>query len=190
MAESQRIKARVIKRGHARAEGGKLVRYRKGDFLLVTARELKAFSNVLAEVSPSEAAQAEQDAAASAGTQGASGSSAAGGGGAETVILRTDGPTLAEYVAAGYLAENYPPHGYASREPVVVIDETPAPGAEAAADAADLAIEARRQRVREAPDVQALRIIAEEFAVKVNKSWGVDRTREFLLLELSHSDGG
>lgn len=31
--------------------------------------------------------------------------------------LRTDGPTLAEFVAAGYLAENYPPEGYAEREP-------------------------------------------------------------------------
>jgi hypothetical protein len=33
--------------------------------------------------------------------------------------LRTDGPTLAEYVAAGYPAETYPPTGYAPRaEPV------------------------------------------------------------------------
>lgn len=29
--------------------------------------------------------------------------------------LRTDGPTLEEYVAAGYLAENYPPAGYAAK---------------------------------------------------------------------------
>lgn len=29
--------------------------------------------------------------------------------------LRTDGPTVSEYVAAGYRAENYPPQGYASR---------------------------------------------------------------------------
>jgi len=29
---------------------------------------------------------------------------------------RTDGPTLAEYVAAGYSAEAYPPQGYASKE--------------------------------------------------------------------------
>ncbi len=28
--------------------------------------------------------------------------------------LRTDGPTLEEFVAAGYLAENYPPAGYAA----------------------------------------------------------------------------
>jgi hypothetical protein len=34
-------------------------------------------------------------------------------------VLRTDGPTLAEYVAAGYPAETYPPTGYAPRaEPV------------------------------------------------------------------------
>lgn len=29
--------------------------------------------------------------------------------------LRSDGPTVAEFVAAGYLASNYPPAGYASR---------------------------------------------------------------------------
>lgn len=29
--------------------------------------------------------------------------------------LRLDGPTVAEYVEAGYLAANYPPEGYASR---------------------------------------------------------------------------
>ena len=29
--------------------------------------------------------------------------------------LRLDGPTVAEYVKAGYLAANYPPEGYASR---------------------------------------------------------------------------
>ncbi|MGA0564165.1 hypothetical protein ACO2RV_17100 [Ancylobacter sp. VNQ12] len=29
--------------------------------------------------------------------------------------LRADGPTVAEYVAAGYLASAYPPDGYASR---------------------------------------------------------------------------
>jgi len=28
---------------------------------------------------------------------------------------REDGPTIAEYVAAGYYAANYPPEGYASR---------------------------------------------------------------------------
>lgn len=30
--------------------------------------------------------------------------------------LRTDGPTLAEYVAKGYDAANYPPAGYAAKE--------------------------------------------------------------------------
>jgi hypothetical protein len=41
---------------------------------------------------------------------------------AEPVALRTDGPTLAEWVAAGYAAENYPPHGYAPKDAA-----TPAP---------------------------------------------------------------
>jgi len=29
--------------------------------------------------------------------------------------LREDGPTIAEFISAGYPAANYPPHGYASR---------------------------------------------------------------------------
>lgn len=29
--------------------------------------------------------------------------------------LKKDGPTVAEFVAAGYLASNYPPEGYESR---------------------------------------------------------------------------
>lgn len=33
----------------------------------------------------------------------------------DTDKLLEDGPTIAEYVAAGYLASNYPPEGYASR---------------------------------------------------------------------------
>ena len=46
--------------------------------------------------------------------------------------LRTDGPTVAEYVAAGYLATNYPPHGYASRstsEEIAALTMPPATGA-------------------------------------------------------------
>jgi hypothetical protein len=35
--------------------------------------------------------------------------------GADENGLRTDGPTVAEYVEAGYQASNYPPVGYASR---------------------------------------------------------------------------
>jgi len=35
--------------------------------------------------------------------------------GADADGLRTDGPTVAEYVAAGYKASNYPPDGYSSR---------------------------------------------------------------------------
>lgn len=33
-------------------------------------------------------------------------------------VLREDGPTVAEFVEAGYLAANYPPAGYASRSTV------------------------------------------------------------------------
>lgn len=32
-----------------------------------------------------------------------------------SAVLRTDGPTVEEFVAAGYQADNYPPEGYASR---------------------------------------------------------------------------
>ena len=34
----------------------------------------------------------------------------------EKTTLRTDGPTLKEYLAAGYSADSYPPTGYAARE--------------------------------------------------------------------------
>jgi hypothetical protein len=41
---------------------------------------------------------------------------APGGHGTATAApLRQDGPTLAEYVAAGYSAETYPPRGYAAK---------------------------------------------------------------------------
>ena len=36
--------------------------------------------------------------------------------------LKLDGPTIAEFVASGYLALNYPPEGYASRSSQEEID--------------------------------------------------------------------
>lgn len=36
--------------------------------------------------------------------------------------LKLDGPTIAEFVSAGYLAVNYPPEGYASRSSQEEID--------------------------------------------------------------------
>lgn len=36
--------------------------------------------------------------------------------------LKLDGPTIAEFLAAGYLAVNYPPKGYASRSSQEEID--------------------------------------------------------------------
>ena len=51
--------------------------------------------------------EADEHAAASAGTH------ASGEG--ESEKLRTDGPTVQEYVAAGYKAVYYPPSGYASK---------------------------------------------------------------------------
>lgn len=37
-------------------------------------------------------------------------------------VLREDGPTVAEFVEAGYLAANYPPEGYSSRSSQEEID--------------------------------------------------------------------
>jgi len=34
---------------------------------------------------------------------------------ADTDMVQDEGPTVEEFVAAGYLAKNYPPDGYASR---------------------------------------------------------------------------
>ncbi|MEI5996817.1 hypothetical protein H3V53_06265 [Paraburkholderia bengalensis] len=50
--------------------------------------------------------------------------------------LRTDGPTVAEYVAAGYQAVNYPPQGYASRSTAEEIAAAVKAQAEAAPPAA------------------------------------------------------
>lgn len=44
------------------------------------------------------------------------------GKGAKGEELRQDGPTVAEYVAAGYFAEKYPPAGYASKSTQAEID--------------------------------------------------------------------
>lgn len=51
--------------------------------------------------------------------------------------LRDDGPTIAEFIASGYPASKYPPHGYASKSTVeeiaaAVADETAKAAAEAA----------------------------------------------------------
>ncbi|NBF13085.1 HeH/LEM domain-containing protein [Pseudomonas sp. Fl4BN1] len=40
----------------------------------------------------------------------------------DTNGLRLDGPTIAEFVAAGYLAASYPPEGYASRSSQEEVD--------------------------------------------------------------------
>lgn len=43
-------------------------------------------------------------------------------GGQAALVLRDDGPTVAEFVEAGYLAANYPPEGYTSRSSKEEID--------------------------------------------------------------------
>jgi len=59
-----------------------------------------------------------------------------------TNTLRDDGPTVAEYVSAGYLAANYPPEGYASRSTpeeieAAIMAQKDAGGDDDAAKAAD-----------------------------------------------------
>lgn len=55
--------------------------------------------------------------------------------------LRQDGPTISEFIAAGYKAENYPPNGFASRstpeEISVAIAAEGKSGAEKAAPAVE-----------------------------------------------------
>ncbi|RUW55604.1 hypothetical protein EOA32_00875 [Mesorhizobium sp. M1A.F.Ca.ET.072.01.1.1] len=54
----------------------------------------------------------------------------------DPVALRDDGPTIAEYVAAGYPASKYPPQGYASKS---TDEEIAAAVAKETADKTDLA---------------------------------------------------
>lgn len=57
-------------------------------------------------------------------------------------VLRDDGPTIEEYVSAGYQAANYPPAGYASKsstEAIAAAIETQASAAAALAVAAEAA---------------------------------------------------
>lgn len=77
--------------------------------------------------------------------------------------LRTDGPTVGEFVAAGYRAENYPPQGYASRsnddEIQAAIDAQNAAAAAAAAAAL-----AQAEAEAKARDEAAAKAKAEEDA--------------------------
>lgn len=56
----------------------------------------------------------------------------AAGDASKTAELRTDGPTLAEYVEHGYDASTYPPAGYAVR--LATPSAAPAPTDEATAE--------------------------------------------------------
>lgn len=65
--------------------------------------------------------------------------------------LRQDGPTIADYVAAGYKASSYPPHGYVSRstsEEIAV-----AVAAETAADKAGPVVGSETEVEKAAPVV-------------------------------------
>ena len=70
----------------------------------------------------------------------------------EPAPLRLDGPTLEEYVAAGYKAWGYPPKGYAS-----VPSRTDAPVREPVVSRADAFAEKSKQAVRDAISAQPFR---------------------------------
>lgn len=69
--------------------------------------------------------------------------------------LREDGPTVAEYVARGYVASNYPPEGYASRstpeEIAAAVDEHQRAADAAAAVSASKVAPAVKNKMMPAP---------------------------------------
>ncbi|MER8560177.1 hypothetical protein [Mesorhizobium sp. M0578] len=85
------------------------------------------------------------------------------------VALRDDGPTVTEYVAAGYSASQYPPHGYASRSTAEEIAEAAkAEAAKAKADekAAKAAAkaEAEKAKMRDAILADLMKLSDEDLA--------------------------
>lgn len=118
--------------------------------------------------------------------------------------IRKDGPTVAEYVAAGYLASGYPPKGYASRS---TEDEIAAAiAAHAAAQPINPTVEQRSDDAAQGEQVagfdsaiqpedaqtlpaddglgqlsaEQLHDLAKERGVKVHHAAGADKVREAL----------
>lgn len=79
------------------------------------------------------------------------------GGGWDKNSLRTDGPTIAEYIAAGYPATNYPPHGYSA---VSSADEI----------AAAIAATAAPSDLVSADDRDALKLMADSMGIEYRKN--------------------
>lgn len=75
--------------------------------------------------------------------------------------LREDGPTIAEYVSAGYLASNYPPNGYASRSTPEEIA-----AAVAAENAALAKAEAAKAKEVEKAEKAAAKAVAERLKIR------------------------
>ncbi|RWP31814.1 hypothetical protein [Mesorhizobium sp.] len=95
----------------------------------------------------------------------------------DTPSLRDDGPTVGEYVAAGYLASIYPPKGYASRSTpeeiaaAVATENASLAKAEAAkakeaekAEKAAAKAEAERMKIRDALLADLMKLSEEELA--------------------------
>ncbi|BEV43930.1 hypothetical protein [Afipia carboxidovorans] len=94
--------------------------------------------------------------------------------------LREDGPTVAEFVAAGYPADKYPPSGYASRSTPEEIAAAVAAQASAAGRPFDH--DGDGKPGGSLPSVERglddLRAKAESLGIKVDKRWGEARLRD------------
>jgi hypothetical protein len=75
-----------------------------------------------------------------------------------TAKLREDGPTVAEYVASGYLASNYPPKGYASRSTAEEIAAAVAAEKAGGGDDAKKAEEAAKARAEHEAELNAMTV--------------------------------
>jgi hypothetical protein len=83
--------------------------------------------------------------------------------------LRQDGPTIAEYVGAGYPATGYPPQGYASRSTAKEIAAAVKAEAKAKADAEKAAVE-EAARAAKAAEEQKAKEAAEAERVKARET--------------------
>lgn len=118
--------------------------------------------------------------------------------------LREDGPTVAEFIAAGYAATNYPPKGYASRSTdaeiaAAVVAQAEAGAKQAAAEQrphgavpgeqiAGIDPDTRPAGAAALPagddlddlDAEQLHALAKERGVKVHHASGAEKVREAL----------
>jgi len=161
------VLARVTRGIFNRVKGGALVRYRTGEQVEVTERELERFRDRLEQVG---GAAAEDES-----TKVVHNLTEIGAG------LNVGDAAVAETLDRGQDA------GLAAPE-VHVEDDTA--GAAEPSDVppdAQQELEARIVRVNAAGDVQALRLLAYEFGVDVSNRWTAEKTRKEILAKLGSS---